>query len=149
MPFIKFWVHLVWSTKHRQPLLTKNIRQNVFTHIRNNGLEKGIQIDFVNGYTDHVHCLISLTTEQTISKVVQLIKGESAFWINKHNLCATKFEWQTNYFAASVSHSGIDAVREYIKKQEEHHKIKTFAEEYEAFMNKYGFKLIGDSNDID
>ncbi|MEI8059162.1 MAG: IS200/IS605 family transposase [Ferruginibacter sp.] len=142
MPFIKIWIHFVWSTKNRQPLLTTAIRQKIFTHIRENALQKNIHIDFINGYTDHVHCLIGLNREQTISTVVQLIKGESAFWINKNNLCSKKFEWQREYFAVSVSESGVNKVREYIKKQEVHHSIKTFQQEYDKFMERYGFELI-------
>ena len=142
MPFIKIWIHLVWATKKREPLLTKDIRQLVFKHIRENAVIKNIHVDFVNGHVDHVHCLISLHPEQTISKVVQLIKGESSCWINKNNLCKEHFEWQDEYFAVSVSESGVNKVREYIKNQEEHHSKKTFQEEYDEFMKKYGFVLI-------
>lgn len=142
MPFIKIWVHLVWSTKNRQPLLTTAIRQKVFAHIRENAVQKNIHIDFINGYTDHMHCLIALHQEQNIANVVQLIKGESSFWINKNNLCTKKFEWQREYFAVSVSESGVDKVREYIKNQEIHHTKKTFQQEYDAFMEKYGFEMI-------
>ncbi len=142
MPFIKVWVHLVWATKKREPFLTKDIRQQVFKHIRENGVEKGIHVDFVNGHVDHVHCLISLDAEQTLSKIMQLLKGESAHWINKNNLTEEKFEWQDEYFAVSVSESGINRVREYIKNQEAHHAKKTFQQEYDEFMEKYGFVLI-------
>jgi putative transposase len=120
MPFVRIWIHLVWATKKRQAFLTKDIRQKVFIHIRENALKKNIYVDFVNGYTDHVHCLISLNQEQTIAKVVQLIKGESSFWINKNNLCKENFEWQDDYFAVSVSESGVHKVREYINKSMMH-----------------------------
>jgi putative transposase len=129
MPFIKIWVHLVWATKNRVPLLTKDMRQQVFKHIKENGMEKNIYVDFVNGHIDHVHCLISLNANQTIAKILQLLKGESSFWINKNNLCKQYFDWQDEYFAVSVSESGVDAVREYIKNQETHHARKTFEEE--------------------
>lgn len=142
MPMIKVWIHLVWATKSRQPLLDKNIRQNIFQHMRENAKEKNIYIDFINGHTDHVHLLISLNAEQTIAKTVQLIKGESSYWINKNNLCAEKFEWQDDYFAVSVSESGVNAVREYIKNQAEHHAKKTFQQEYDEFIAKYGFKIM-------
>ena len=142
MAFIKVWVHLVWATKNRKPILTPTIRQKVFTHIRENAKSKNIHTDFVNGHTDHVHCLIALNQEQTIAKTVQLIKGESSFWINKNNLCKEKFEWQDDYFAVSVSESGVDRVREYIKNQEEHHRKKTFQQEYDEFMEKCGFEII-------
>jgi len=66
--------------------------------MRSNAQEKQIHVDFINGYVDHVHLLISLNADQTIAKTVQLIKGESSFWINKNNLCSEKFEWQGDYF---------------------------------------------------
>jgi REP element-mobilizing transposase RayT len=142
MPFIKVWIHLVWATKNRKPLLTNDIRRKIFTHIRENARSKNIDLDFINGYTDHIHCLVALNQEQTIAKVVQLIKGESSFWINKNSICKEKFEWQDDYFAVSVSESGVDKVRDYIKKQEEHHAKKTFQQEYDEFMEKYGFEII-------
>ena len=142
MPFLKIWIHFVWATKNRAPLLTKDIRQRVFAHIRENAPKKNIHIDFVNGHIDHVHALISLNQKQTIAEIMQLIKGESSFWINKNNLCGEKFEWQDEYFAVSVSESGVNKVREYIKNQEEHHKKKTCREEYDEFMDKYGFRMM-------
>lgn len=69
MPYLKIWLHLVWATKNREPILSQSIRQNVFTHIKENGIKKGIYIDCVNGHIDHVHVLLSLGTEQTISKI--------------------------------------------------------------------------------
>ena len=142
MPFIKIWIHLVWATKNRKPSLTSDIRQKVFAHIRENAKTKNIHTDFVNGHADHVHCLVGLNQEQTIAKVVQLIKGESSFWINKTALCKEKFEWQDEYFAVSVSESGVDKVRQYIKNQEAHHAKKNFQQEYDEFMEKYGFEMI-------
>jgi putative transposase len=80
--------------------------------------------------------------EQTIAKVAQLIKGESSFWINKNKLCKENFEWQDDYFAVSVSESGVNSVREYIKNQEIHHGTKTFQQEYDEFIEKYGFRVM-------
>jgi REP element-mobilizing transposase RayT len=142
MPFLKIWIHLVWATKNRAPLLTKDIRQQVFSHIRENAKTKNIHLDFVNGHIDHVHCLISLQREQTIAQIMQMLKGESSFWINRNNLCKGKFEWQDDYFAVSVSESGVNNVRDYIKNQEEHHQKKTFQQEYDEFMKKYGFEIM-------
>ena len=68
-----------------------------------------------------------------------LLKGESSYWINKNKLIREKFEWQDEYFAVSVSESAVNKVRDYIKNQEEHHKKKSFQQEYNEFMRKYGF----------
>jgi REP element-mobilizing transposase RayT len=116
----------------------------MWRHIKENAVEKGIFIVFVNGYSDHCHCLVSLGSDQTIQKVMQLIKGESSFWINKSNLISEKFEWQDEYFAVSVSESMIDRVRGYIEKQEEHHQKKTFQQEYDELIEKYGFEKLKD-----
>ena len=141
MPFIKVHIHFVWSTKNRYPFLdSKELRSKVWNHIRQNAKEKGIFIDFINGYSDHSHCLVSLGIDQTIQKVIQLIKGESSFWINKNGLTSEKFEWQDEYFAVSVSESMLDKMKEYIKNQEEHHSKRTFQDEYDEFIIKYGFE---------
>lgn len=141
MPLVKVYIHFVWSTKNRYPFLdSKELRTEVWNHIRTNAKEKGIFIDFVNGYSEHCHCLVSLGVDQTIQKVMQMIKGESSFWINKNQLTKSKFEWQDEYFAASVSESMMDNVREYIKNQEEHHRKKSFQEEYDEFISKHGFE---------
>ena len=113
MPFVKVYIHFVWSTKEREPFLdSPELRKKVWQHIRENAKLKEIFIDMINGYQEHCHCLISLGPEQTMSKVMQLIKGESSFWINKHNLCKQKFEWQDQYYAASVSESVVNRVRD-------------------------------------
>ncbi|KQB40135.1 transposase [Flavobacterium sp. L1I52] len=141
MPFVKVYIHCVWSTKNRIPYLDSiELRQKVWQYIRENANQKGIFIDFINGYSDHCHCLISLGVDQNIQKVMQLIKGESSFWINKNELTKEKFEWQDEYFAVSVSESIVDKVRDYIKNQETHHTKKTFQEEYDEFILRYGFK---------
>nr|WP_262510860.1 transposase [Chryseobacterium elymi] len=74
-----------------------------------------------------------------MEKIVQLLKGESSFWINKNQLTREKFSWQDEYFAVSVSESKIGAVREYIKNQEKHHQRKSFIEEYQEFLERNNF----------
>lgn len=145
MPWVKVWLHFVWSTKGRFPYLTDDIRQRVFSHIRENAKEKGIHIDFINGYLDHVHCLISLGTDQTLEKLMQLIKGESSFWINKNKLTKTRFEWQDEYFVVGVNESSLNSVRDYIAKQEVHHKTVTFDDEFESFLIRAGFQRFKDA----
>lgn len=130
---------MVWTTKDRLPLLfTPDIRIKVWKHIKENADEKGIFIDSVNGHVEH--CLVSLSSNQTVEKIVQLIKGESSFWINKEKLINDRFGWQDEYFAVSVSESMVEKVRKYIRNQENHHKKKTFADEYNEFLDKFGFK---------
>lgn len=139
MPYIRIWIHLIWSTKNRERLITKELKNKLIDHIRENAKSKNIYIDFINMEPEHVHTTISLGSDQTISKVAQMIKGESSNWINKNKLIPGRFEWQDEYIAFSVSESQINKVREYIKNQEEHHRKKSFTEEYELFIKKYGF----------
>ncbi|HHT22925.1 MAG TPA: IS200/IS605 family transposase [Bacteroidales bacterium] len=145
MPFIKVHIHLVWTTYNRLPLLhTPELRVKVWKHIKENADKKGIYIDVVNGHAEHCHCLVSLSSDQTIEKVVQLIKGESSYWINQNNLINDKFGWQDEYFAVSVSESMLETVRNYIINQENHHKKKTFTQEYDEFIQKYNFQNLKD-----
>lgn len=139
MPYTKIWIHLIWSTKNREPIIYQELRPKLFHHIRENAKIKGIYFDTINGYLDHVHVLLRLKPDQSVAKVAQLLKGESSHWVNDQKLTGVKFEWQDEYIALSVSESLVDKVREYIKNQEKHHQKKTFAEEYEQFMKKYGF----------
>ena len=120
------------------------IRPRVLDHIRQNALEKNIHIDFINGYIEHIHCLISLGNDQTLEKIMQLIKGESSFWINKNQLTKTKFGWQDEYFVASVSESNLEKVRRYIAKQEEHHSKVPFENEFDQLLLRAGFQRFKD-----
>jgi putative transposase len=143
MPFVKVMIHAVWGIKNHYPFLTKEIKQKVIAHIKENALIKQIYIDRLNGHTDHLHCLFGLNADTSIAKTLQLIKGESAYWINKQQLTKSKFEWADEYYAASVSESLLDNIRAYIDSQEEHHKKRTFLEEYEEFIKKYNLKNQG------
>jgi putative transposase len=143
MAFIKIMIHAVWSTKYRHPVLTSDIRGKVIGHIRENAKSKDIFIDRLNGYTDHLHCLMWLNAEMSIAKAMQLIKGESAFWINKQGLTKEKFEWASEYYAASVSESVVNRVRNYIDRQAEHHQKRTFKEECTEFLERYRIKEEG------
>jgi putative transposase len=141
MSYIKIMVHCVWGTKNREAILTPEKRVQIFGHIRENAKKKEIYIDTIGGYLEHVHCLISLGGDQSISKVMQLIKGEASYWANQNKLFRYNFEWAEDFFAASVSESALKKVRNYILNQEEHHRKMTFTQEYEKFIDRYGFKL--------
>ena len=97
MPFVKVYIHFVWCTKNRIPYLESlDLRNKMWNHIKENAIKKEIFIDFVNGYNDHCHCLVSLGIDQSISKIMQLIKGESAFWFNQQNYIYEKFNGKMN-----------------------------------------------------
>jgi REP element-mobilizing transposase RayT len=140
MPFVNVWTHFVWSTKKRQPILTDPFRDELFEHIKGNARTKNIHLDRINGYHDHVHCLISLSRTDSMDKVAQLLKGESSHWFNNRSgFNARPLYWQNDYFAISIGKEAIDTVRAYIDAQPIHHKKYTFTEEYEKFRKEYGF----------
>jgi REP element-mobilizing transposase RayT len=112
----------------------------LFQHIRINAAKNKIQIDRINGYLDHVHCLIRLNPTQTISEVARLLKGESSHWFNhRPGQDHLQLYWQEEYFAISVSESILLILRLYIDNQEQHHSKQSFAEEYNAFMKYHNF----------
>ncbi len=143
MSYVRVFVHFVFSTKNRAPCLSsKTTRFKLYKHIKDNAKEKSIWLDCVNGYHNHLHCMVSLGATQTIANIAQLIKGESSFWINKNKLTTGKFCWQDDYWAVGVSESHIKEVRKYIHNQEERHKDFSFSEEIDVFMKKYGWRII-------
>jgi REP element-mobilizing transposase RayT len=129
MPYTELWVHLVWATKLREPWLTSEIRPKLFRHIRAYAKSKGIYLDTIGGYTDHVHCLIRLDEKMSACQAVKLIKGESSRWMNRSKFFPQKFRWQSEYYAASVNSELLFRYRGYIAKQEQHHSTQTLKDE--------------------
>lgn len=120
----------------------KDSRQLVSNFLTDYCKSKGIYLkkNYVN--SDHVHALIDLPTSMSIEEVTKLLKGSASHWINQNNLCIGKFNWGRGYAALSISESVLIKVVKYIDGQEEHHKVKSFREEYEAFIKAYGMKYI-------
>jgi REP element-mobilizing transposase RayT len=133
---------MVWTTKNRIKFLTKDIRSRVFIHMKENAALKGIHLDFVNGYENHVHCLVSLTADMSVAIIANLIKGESSHWINENKLTKSKFAWQSEYWAAGVGEKEVERVIKYIKNQEKHHNKNFFEEELEEFIKYHGFSMV-------
>ena len=139
MSYIKIWIHAVWGTKNRQPILKQPILEKICTHIKSNATEKGIFIDSINGHDEHIHVLMLLKQDNSISKQMQLLKGESAHWANEAGLIKDRFEWADKFFAASVSNDKIENVRAYIDNQQAHHQKQTFIEEFKYLLNSLGY----------
>jgi putative transposase len=139
MSFAKIWIHAVWGTKYRSHILKEPVLNQVCAHIKINARQKGIYIDRINGYHDHIYVLMLLKPENSISKQMQLLKGESAYWANQAGIVKGGLEWSVKYFASSVSKDRLDIVRRYIDNQQNHHRKKTFVEEYRVFLDSVGF----------
>lgn len=136
MPYIRVWIHMVWSTKNRQPLIHNELRPKLFAHMKENVLKKNIKLDSINGVEDHVHALVRIKADETIANIARLLKGESSHWVNARKLTHEKFQWQEEYYAVSVSESKVERVRKYIANQEQHHRKKMFAREDEELIVK-------------
>ncbi len=134
MAFLKVWVHMVLATKSRAPFLKDAVRPSVFDHIREHARDKHIFVSSIGGGAEHIHLLISLGAKESIAEIAGLLKGESSFWINQQKLVRGKFEWQDDYYAASVGDSELSGVRRYIQNQDEHHRKISFSEECQNFI---------------
>jgi putative transposase len=138
--YSRVWLHLVWATLERRPLLAKPAAMKLSGYLTDYAKQKSIymKINFVNA--DHVHALIDLPTNLSIEEVMQLFKGGSSHWINESNLVADKFGWGRGYGVFSVSESGVAEVCAYIANQEEHHRKRNFVEELRLFVERYGLE---------
>jgi len=142
--YSRIWLHLVWATLERRPLLTRPAAVKLSALFHDYAEEKGIymKINFVNA--DHVHALVDLPTKFSVEEVMQLFKGASSHWINEHNLVPGKFGWGRGYGVFSVSESAVGEVARYIADQEAHHRQRNFVGELKLFVERYGLKWRGD-----
>ena len=130
---VYLYAHVIWSVRGREALLGKAVRRVLFAHMQKEGAEKGIRIVAAGGVEDHVHCLVQLMPAQNLSQVVKSIRASSAGWLNETRLLSTEFGWEEEYYAYSVSPSGLKQVADFIGKQEEYHKTKGLDGELEIF----------------
>ena len=145
--YSRVWLHLIWATLDRRPLLSKPAAAKLSAHLSGYAHEKGIymKINYVN--PEHVHVLIDLPTKLCIEDAMHLFKGSSSHWLNQGSLVPGKFAWGRGYGAFSVSQSGAAEVAKYIANQELHHKKKSFSEELKQFVKRYDLKWHDDAGD--
>lgn len=137
--FNKIWIHAIWSTNERLPLIHKTVETKIHQFIAEEFRMIGCPVTIINGMPDHIHCLFLLNPQKSIAEVIKQIKGASSHFINQKNLIAEKFSWQTGYAAYSVSESVVDKVFQYIRNQQKHHAKKMFQQEYDEFLKIFGF----------
>ncbi len=135
--FSQVYIQVVFAVKGRENLIAKEWKDELHKYIA--GIIKGKDQKpiIVNGMPDHIHAFVGLRPSLSISDLVRDIKNNSSNFINDKKLVKGKFSWQEGYGAFSYSHSHIDNVYNYILNQEEHHKKKTFREEYVEFLQKF------------
>lgn len=137
----KIWVHLVFSTKDRLPLITEAIENDLYHHIRRKLInEFDCFVEEINGSFDHIHILFKMSQKHSLENIVKNIKGESTHWVNLISGPNVKFSWQVGYSAFSISIDKVSVVKNYIHRQKEHHKKFTFKDEYDKIMKIYGIE---------
>jgi putative transposase len=134
--FINVWVHVVFSTKDREPLLGPILRPRICAYLAGIAQNCGARVSCINGIEDHVHILTSLPSTISIADYVRTLKSNSSGWVHEE-WPAQYFAWQSGYGAFSVSRSNLDGVRQYVEQQEEHHKRMSFREEFLALLKKH------------
>ncbi|MEY3050523.1 MAG: hypothetical protein RLY31_308 [Bacteroidota bacterium] len=134
----KNWIHLIFSTKNRAPLITPSAERFIHEQLRHQLISMNCPVDCINGISDHVHLLFLLHPQKALSGVVKQLKGVSSQVINQSNLIPFKFTWGVGYAAFSVSESGVPVVRRYIRYQKEHHRKRSFDSEYLDFLKLHG-----------
>jgi putative transposase len=144
MSYISIWLNCVWTTKDRVHTLKDQTMTKVISHIRENAKSKGIYIDHINGFENHLHAIISMTGTQNASDLMQKIKGESSYWINKNRLIRSRFEWQDDFYLVSIGMSQLDNLREYIRNQVQHHQNLSLQEELDKLIAEYKLERIRD-----
>lgn len=134
----RLWTHLVFSTKDRHPFLSDStVRADMHAYLATVLRSHDCHTLIVGGCADHVHALFALSRNHSISQIVKEIKRTSSAWIKNVERRYSKFHWQAGYGAFSVSQSNLARVRRYIETQEQHHRRKTFQEEFRAFLKSY------------
>ena len=135
--FSQIYVQYVFAVKGRENSILPPFQSELYKYISGIITNKGQKALAVNGMSDHVHVLVGLKPSMRISDLIRDIKNNSTNFINENKFLRNKFSWQEGYGAFSYSQSGFGKVIEYIKNQKEHHKKKTFRQEYMVFLKKF------------
>ena len=135
---VNCWLHIVWSTKNRFPYFSNSEKSKQCKIILEAICrEKGIYVSESYVNPEHIHILINLPADTSIKAMMQNLKGISSHEINSNEFFKTTFCWARGYAAFSVSSSAVEKVAEYIRNQEQHHRHKSFAEEWDEFLQEY------------
>lgn len=136
----KLHYHCIFTTKHRRPTLTDDIRARVYGYIRGILAEHNAKLIAVGGITDHVHLFVELPPALAVADAMRLVKTNSSKWLRESFPAHADFRWQRGYAAFTVSRSAADEVVRYIEDQKSHHRVRTFDEEYRAFLERHGLE---------
>jgi len=139
--FSQIYIQLVFAVKRRNSLINPDWEDELYKYITGIVQNKGQKMLAINGVGNHIHFLIGMKPSCRLSDLVREIKKSSNSFIKEKRFTNFKFEWQEGYGAFSYSHSALDNVITYINNQKEHHRKKTFKEEYLEFLNKFNVEF--------
>lgn len=128
--------HVIWSTKNREPFITPEIRDRLYAFIGGMVKKENGKLICIGGVEDHIHLLVSVHPSVAISSLMRAIKAKSSSFLKEISK-QDSFGWQDGYGVFSVSASAVDKVMDYIKHQEEHHRVITFREEFALFLKRH------------
>lgn len=134
---VKNYIHIIFSTKGRKPLLTPPYDTQLHSYLGGICKKHECTPIIVGGFVDHVHILCLLSKKVSLVNLMEELKSSSSKWMKTLDYTLKDFYWQDGYGAFSVNASQVDVVVEYIKNQRDHHRKKTFQDEYRAFLKKY------------
>jgi len=135
--YSQLYVQIVFAVKGRQNLISKKWKDEIYKYITGIITNQKQKLIAINGMPDHIHILVGIKPNIPLSDLVRDIKSSSSKFINEQKWINGKFEWQTGFGAFSYGHSQLTNVIKYIENQEEHHKTKTFKEEYMGFLKLF------------
>ncbi|HCY78020.1 MAG TPA: IS200/IS605 family transposase [Ignavibacteriales bacterium] len=135
--YTQIHIHIIFAVQYRVALIEESWKNELYKYISGIIKAQKHKLIIINGTSDHIHILIGYKPHQSISDLVQDIKGGSSKWINEKKYLRVKFNWQKGYAAFSYSQSHLIKVINYIKNQEQHHKKKKFIEEYKEFLKAF------------
>ena len=135
--YTQIHIQAVFTVQNRDCAIKKTCKDELYKYITGIIQNHGHKVLAINGMPDHVHIFFGMRPNQSLSDLMQDIKGDSSKWINQKKLVQARFSWQEGYGAFSYSKSHVDSVIEYIKNQDIHHRRKTFIEEYHDFLVKF------------
>lgn len=135
--YTQIHIHTIFAVKYRLGLIRQEWKQDLYKYIIGIIQNHQHKLLAINGMPDHVHVLFGMRPTQSLSDLMQDIKGSSSKWINTNHLARGRFEWQQGFGAFSYNRSQIDPVIQYIEQQETHHQTKTFMEEYKDFLEQF------------
>ena len=136
--FTSIVIHCVWSTKKRESFLGSEVRNRLWPYLGGIARENRMKALAIGGVADHVHMLISLPRTLSVSKALQLLKSNSSKWIHETFPKLHSFEWQEGYGAFSIGITAVDATVGYIRDQAEHHRKRSFRDEFVAMLRRHG-----------